>query len=518
MDTPKTLGEIKPNSVCSFAALQNDLFAFLFNKNDNPQLKHVLEAYLLKIESDSFIVEYPYVDNDYLEDYSSFYASCFTDYERFCARIHFFKRTEAFSLTQELLTKLLISYSEQTEQSLQAHYLGFIVRRPFARACVGRTCLVTYPEDEARHRYFPATRFYSSHLFGLTLSVKTMAFQEQDRTVTACASTAVWAALHMTGKIFQREIPSPSSVTKYALSHAPALRKFPSTGLNGEQICVAITRSGLTPLKTTIDSLRVFKAIVYAYLKAGIPIICGLSLYDLKNNSADIGSKNWHAVTINGYSFEDRSSVAEGNSNVSVSEREIEMTNDLQLYSSRMTLVYGHDDQLCPFSRMEVLDKYYKFDGFKTSMLRTGRQMLLTGWKSKSGDSKYAKVESLIIPLHDKIRVEFPSIYEQVMYLQRRFRILVGVSFEWEIYLQELVKWRNQILVSSKNPINLSKDEILMMSHPKYVWRAIARDEQLNECFELIFDTTESANGNGLRQFICYDRIYLVFEKLGVQF
>ena len=42
------------------------------------------------ISSKTIIVENYYVDGDYLDDYSNYYAKCFYPYKRICKRLHFF--------------------------------------------------------------------------------------------------------------------------------------------------------------------------------------------------------------------------------------------------------------------------------------------------------------------------------------------------------------------------------------------------------------------------------------------
>lgn len=47
--------------------------------------------YFDHIGAKTIIVENDYIDRDFLEDYSGYYARCFHDYQRSCTRLHFFK-------------------------------------------------------------------------------------------------------------------------------------------------------------------------------------------------------------------------------------------------------------------------------------------------------------------------------------------------------------------------------------------------------------------------------------------
>ncbi len=49
-----------------------------------------LDDYLTFLGAAVILVEHPYTDRDYLEDYVAYYARCHASYERRCARLHFF--------------------------------------------------------------------------------------------------------------------------------------------------------------------------------------------------------------------------------------------------------------------------------------------------------------------------------------------------------------------------------------------------------------------------------------------
>ncbi len=464
---------------------------WLFGSSTNDQFKRSLIEYFRRIQVTDFLIEDPYVDNDYLEDYSSYYASCFNDYHRHCQRVHLFGSSSSFRLTNLIFIHQLTSQDPKIRDKINAVYLGFIVVRPFEMSRIGRTCLVTNPLRESTE--YPAIRDYNAHLFGMDLSVKTMAFQEQDQTVTACASTAIWSALHIACKMFHRYTPSPSGVTKDALTYAPDLRKFPSIGLTPEQICMAIRKSGLFPFKTKTTSNSLFKSIIYAYGKAGLPIILGLSLYDTldggeNSNRANLKGNNYHAVTVNGMALD--------------GPRSPRSSNEIRLHSYRISAIYAHDDQLSPFSEIEIPPESLFFDG-------VSRDVLKTGWQSShDGLSKYAILETIIIPIHDKIRVQFPVMYKRIAQLHKKLEEFFAKRYddqldeeeeefniEWSIYLQENNEFKKELYKDTVPVYAASKPELLQISLPKYIWRVIAYDEYRSKVFEAIYDSTESANG-----------------------
>ncbi|MFB1490163.1 MULTISPECIES: hypothetical protein [unclassified Thiocapsa] len=247
------------------------------------------------IDARTILVECEYVDRDYLEDYAEYYVRCFRDYPRKCARLHFFKCDFAEA---QFETCLLGKSDELTPAILQQNYLGFIVVKPLPRTFIGRTCLITYPREE--RRYFPATRCYVANLFGLQLKVShTLAFQEQDSVVAACATSALWSIFQATGHLFQHQIPSPAAITNDATKILTSeQRSFPSPGLTPLEMAHAIKSVGLEPLSCNVANHYLLKAMIYAYLRAGIPMMFGIHWIDVSSSSVRYVGR--HAVAVTG--------------------------------------------------------------------------------------------------------------------------------------------------------------------------------------------------------------------------
>jgi hypothetical protein len=164
-----------------------------------------LAGYLDRIGAKSVVVEHPYVDADYLDDYTAYYARCFADYGRWCKRIHFFSLPPKSSY----FANLFDGADAPQIGSLQNAYLGFIVSRPLPEALIGRTVLRTFGADAGR-RFFPATKRYEANLCGRTFTVESLAFQEQDSVLAACATVALWSCFHKTSELFSTQVPRPA--------------------------------------------------------------------------------------------------------------------------------------------------------------------------------------------------------------------------------------------------------------------------------------------------------------------
>lgn len=466
--------------------------------------------------ADTFLIEKEYVDKDYLEDYATFYASCYQPYKRFCQRVHFFKKKGEFSFTNEILMQLLqIGVTDSIIQQIQQSYIGFIVLKPTKddTTIIGRTCLAHYKEEDKRNRRYNATREYTANLYGIPLSVKSMAFQEQDEAVAVCASIALWSAFSITGKKYQHRIPSPSEVTNLALSETSYISAFPSEGLTPEQMAVAMAKVRLKPLILRPKGHRNLKAQIYAYLRAGIPVVCGISLYNeykSTNKSPQKiipNSRSFHAVTINGFSFEN------GNADIDFRDR-------LKLISTRMTQFYAHDDQLCPFTKMVFENGYILPNKVKTTWLSDDKKRK-PAEQQKLEQYKVADIESLIIPLYHKIRINYNDILSEVQkfakllnnamtYFYKRNNTTF-IPFEWDIFLNEVTEFKRDVL---SMPSFEKKQDILQCGFAKYLWRAqalaIAKDEQnVNKkeiVMEIVFDATDAKKKGIAKTILFYNK------------
>lgn len=466
----------------------------------NDQAKSAFHEAFNRIGLVSFLVEHPYVDRDYLEDYSNYYARCYESYGRHCHRVHFFRSIDKdTNLTTEIFNSILLKKSDKfSEKTLQKIYLGFMVIKPFDNKKIGRTCIVTYNNDVERNRKYNAIRDYSVNLFGVQLSVKSMAFQEQDQTVAMCASVSLWSCLNVTGKKHQHLSPSTSEVTKLALSDSLFLKHFPNNGLSPEQIAVGIKKIGLTPLIIRPKSNRHLKSVIYSYLQSNVPIVCGISLHDLDDHGNVKDKKYFHAITINGFSFEN------GRSESVVGK------NGVKLYSSRMTKFYAHDDQLCPFARHEFIDKFYRY---KESYF----EPISTSWLTKTGTNKIAKVESLIVPLYHKVRISYEEIFTNVKYFNRKitsygFKVWdLKIDLEWEIFLTEVNDFKHEL--REKNFVDSHKYNFLIKGYPKYLWRAKAMSDD-RTVFELVYDATESKNSFLIESIVYEKKYYPIIDRI----
>lgn len=214
-----------------------------------------LRHYLGDLDATTVIEEPAYFDRDYLAEFAAFYGVSARGYSNRCRRCHFFSGKGV----NRSLVKAALGGSRRALARLQDQYLGFAVIRPIPAAPLGRTVLKWYPDRPAPSppRVTEPKRAYACHLAGITLTVEGLAWQQQDTGVGACATVAVWSALHSSAFDDHHAIPTTADITRYAHRTASlGARIFPSNGLSIFQLCEAIKEAGLAPVVLQGDAVR----------------------------------------------------------------------------------------------------------------------------------------------------------------------------------------------------------------------------------------------------------------------
>lgn len=418
-----------------------------------------LQNYLEGLGCQTILIEYPYIDRDYLEDYASYYSRCFTGYERKCVRLHFFE--VAFS-DDDFANILSGREGALSIDTLQKSYQGFSIVNPLPSSYIGRTCLKTF-DDAGGRRCYLATRCYPVHLFGFKLSIKSLAFQEQDSTVAACATSALWSAFHGSGILFQHSIPSPVEITRIATQYViQERRSFPNHALTLYQITHAIKELNLDPLTIQLDHDPILvQSTVYAYLSAGIPGL--LLMVDPKRGG--------HAVTVSGFSLGGSDAKSPTN-----------YPPTFKLMSTKVDKLYVHDDQTGPFTRTNL------FDG-------SGRALTYNEIPGCAFQYKY-----FVIPVYHKIRIGYQPIEIAAYHFHEAFLVVArSAGFSvcpscWDIRLSSSVEFKKvcygAVELDEEERVRSLKKEL-----PRFVWIATAYDDAGDPVVGLLFDATDITGG-----------------------
>lgn len=432
-----------------------------------------LKGYLShpEINAQTIVIEKNYVSKDFLQDYATYYSLCFEEYRKFCTRIHFF--SNVFN-EEEFHIQILNNDSDSKE--FWDNYLGFIVIKPIPVTIIGYTVLKTFASGKAfNSRNFWGIRKYKIHLYGREIELISLAFQEQDSVLAACATTAIWSMLNKAAVDFHTILKSPSQITKDADNVSPdGSRLFPNKGLNLLQICQAILNSGLVSEIKQPDyllkdlnnqiigryiSIRYLKKIINAYSPIGIPIILVINV----PNGISYGL---HAIAISGYKQKSPSTLAP--------------SPEISWLSDNIEKFYAHDDQWGPFARIGLKDEIE----------------LLTPWTLLISPSKPTYATNIVVPLYPKIRISYEDIEAIVLGLDAILTLFFNnntvADLVWDIKIDfsenHKARIRNYSLDDSE------KIKRLTQNQPKYLWIA---DCYIGEhiIFEFTFDATDVRSG-----------------------
>jgi hypothetical protein len=426
-----------------------------------------LHGYLEDINAKTIVLERDYMDGDYLDDYASYYVKCYVRYKRRCVRLHFF--STSFDET-EFLSHIRAKSRDDQPHSLNSSYLGFIVVRPLPDAIIGRTVLKTFPSDGGR-RQFRCLRKYSAHLFGIKLTIESLAYQEQDTILAACATVALWCCFNKTKQLFGSASPTPAEITRAANLVLHMSRAIPTSGLRVQQICDAIKHVGLEPEVIIIQEDTPLTSLLYAYVTMGIPIILGV----------EIEGRGEHALTVVGYS--------------QLSEKHLEPEfqrkrrpnrkkgKRLTMIGSYINKLYAHDDPIGPFSRLDIKPSDQK-----------GYPICLQGsWQNEKGQPLVMRPKVVIIPIYHKIRLNFLHVHSAVKKVNTVFQQILFPedNLEWDIHLTTTNEYKRDIRDEGILTGSML-EKVLLKQQPLYIWRILFKVNSI-AIGELHVDATDIA-------------------------
>ncbi|MBB3823452.1 hypothetical protein FHT03_003535 [Xanthomonas arboricola] len=344
----------------SISSLVSECFGSEFPEILAKRQLDYISRYLKGMGAKSVVLEREYIDKDYLDDFSKFYFKRFNSREHRCARIHFFSEP----WTHPNIEGMLQSHKEDKTSQLQESYLGFLVVKPLPKTFIGRTCLKIHPDIPAA---LALKREYSVNLFGIDLKVESVAFQEQDKVVSACATTAIWSSLHAADWIPLQSIPSCSQITTNAINFIEgSSNNFPNKELTNKQMLRAIDVAGYRHHQHLLINTNKKEALdfIKCYLRSGLPLVLGGNVFDLANEETK--SLGDHAVAI------------------------VAMREDAE-----STYLFVHDDRIGPFARAKIIDHELDTNQEIDSALRKANSWKLS-IEEKNEAGEWSEKEHLI--------------------------------------------------------------------------------------------------------------------------
>lgn len=382
----------------------------LIDISGNNQGKY-LASYLKGLGCKSVLIEPNYFDRDYLSEHAVYYSQSALGYPNSCKRYHFFSEIVSREALEAALTEDKASIAK-----MQGSYLGFCIVRPIDQNPFGRTVLVWYKDRTPDvPRIDEPSRLYTCNLAGLRLSVRGLAWQQQDQGVAACATVAIWSMLQSSAFDDFSSIPTTTEITESACDSVSVGRHaFPAhKGLRLEQVTGAIIKLGLRPQQFNsnlegqplgYDLGRVsgierhrFSSLCGALIRSGYPVLLVGGLYNKQSNNASgkrLVFMGGHAMCAVGL----RSAGSEGSS-----------ASILETDSNAPTL-YINEDNIGPAVRFEV-ESVDVNDGGCLAALRPKEPSYIGS--EESADLKYPDYfipTAMIVAVHNHIRIDLDEL------------------------------------------------------------------------------------------------------------
>ena len=338
-----------------------------------------LSAYLEQIRCATILIEDHYVDRDYVEDMAIFYARSLRAYPPYCRRMHFFNESFDETKWRDLLVRANRGEAENIRQWLQDAYLGFSVIRPLPGSPLGRTVVATFgPEASGgSRREFGGSREYAVHLGGFELHVEGLAFQQQDQGVSACATIALWSAIHRVAPMEGLPVMTPAQITEAASRYyLPDGRSLPSQGLTINQMCEAIRAGGLAPIVIPATSPERDRAQLLGYMRSGLaPVLAAETL----------STRAGHAVCAVGVK-------------IGAVKPQTDMSLAYRDGATALEGLYLHDDRLGPYASADI----YNLTDAESSSTRTA---LRIRWPGSKDEADHLLLLAIVVPAPAKIRL-----------------------------------------------------------------------------------------------------------------
>ena len=213
-----------------------------YEGNFNPIIRLLAQLQNPPLSCQTVLFEYDYVDKDYQDEFSAFYAKAFKRYPARCTRLHF------FGGRIPLRVRLNLGRYRKV-------YLGFLIVRPTDLQRVGRTILRPTLTDHD-HQFIHCQADFYAHILGERFTVRGMPFIQQDSQVGACAQASLWmVARYFSARFGLREY-LPAQINQLAKATLALGRTLPAEhGLNEWQMLDALQGMGISALSYTLREL-----------------------------------------------------------------------------------------------------------------------------------------------------------------------------------------------------------------------------------------------------------------------
>lgn len=211
------------------------------------------------------VIETEYVDKVYRDSYYRFFSTKLKSYNRNCVRMSFY----------EPLFNTIDEFINASAENQQEWYDGFLVLRPLPNSCIGRNAISKRAKKSAQNYEICLSRIRSTCM-GAKVLVKAFPHSSQDGEYMSCAETTIWTMLEYFGNKYSLYRPALPTDVVDSLDSSAFERMTPTTGLNFQQLSLALKKHGLSTKVYSMhnyasDPIK-FQELFNCYLESGFPL------------------------------------------------------------------------------------------------------------------------------------------------------------------------------------------------------------------------------------------------------
>jgi hypothetical protein len=421
-----------------------------------PKLKRVNDLLNTLKDDISFVLEYPYVDRHFRDNYYSYHAAKFQKIGRNCIRVHIF---------QGLLEN---NESIITPDSFENKvYWGFFIIRPLPQYPLGRSLIS--PEALNTHNLVCCLMQEKVSLLGKTIEANGFPHVTQDTETHTCAESSLWALMEYFGSKYSHHRTLLPSDIYQKLVDVSDHRLLPSTGLSDYELGKCLQATGFHCLTYKLasdsnenkeDETEFFY--LKLYIESGIPLIL-----ILRNKIAG------HALLAIGHENEYGPSVPDNETWIDVSK-----------FNKKIITI---DDNMPPYQNTDITNPAIHYPNIKLKDL---------------------KIKSFIVPLPAHMFLAAEKAYLLIKFILNDPDVglkIYGGKWLTRLFLTHSHSLKRFIL-NDKLLDNNIKNYLLRLSLPRFVWICeIYKENEFkqNICSGLILIDATS-NSQNFASILCY--------------
>jgi hypothetical protein len=228
-----------------------------------------------------FILEYPYVDRHYRDNYYLYHAAKFHKVGRNCIRVHLFEDPDIS------IEKLKFS---------RGKYIGYFIVRPLYKYPLGRSLLSPKALKDEDRRFVCCLMRSEVSLLGYHFEVHGFPHIAQDTETHSCAESSLWCFMEYFGSKYSQYKPLLPSQIYQSIVAVSERRLLSSRGLNDHEILRCLQNNGyqcsIYRVKYGADENDTMFQLLKIYIESGIPLLLLLSTKEKGHTLLAIGHGN----------------------------------------------------------------------------------------------------------------------------------------------------------------------------------------------------------------------------------